>query len=404
MIELSTKSLFFACLIIVAPFLLRYRSRLRKTVFLALNVLVITAASHSLLQWVITVIWVMLPYLLMHFWGGREKLKPFMIAGIVVIYVYLAKYGFVFSLLHLPEIFLFKILGLSYFLFREIDYIMQYKSLKEEGYSLGCIDYLNYILDFYTLMAGPILRYREFVDDFYGSGEETGFIPITKKELLDDINRVINGYVKVYVISAILDSWAKYWFDGLKDHDGFLKAAGAFWIFAFFNCWYIYFNFSGYCDIVIGAAGLSGMKIHENFNRPYMSVNVVEFWNRHHITLSEWIRDYIFTPFYKWLLSVPLKKKILLAQCISLFVTFLVAGIWHGTTMDYVMYGLFQGLGIVVATLWKTKRKKWLGKEKNKKYENNPVVITVARIVTWGYICLTFTFTGYPVVSLFTGR
>lgn len=404
MIELSTKSLFFACMIIMAPFLLRYRSRIRQEVFLVMNILVITVASRSVLQWIITALWVVLPFVLMHFLGDRENLKPVMITGMVIVYIYLAKYGFVFSLLHLPELFLFKILGLSYFLFREIDYIMQYSSLKEEGYSLNLTDYLNYVLNFYTLMAGPILRYREFVDDFYRYGDEAGYIPITKKEMFDHINRVINGYVKVYVISAILDSWAKYWFDGLRDHSGFIKAAAAFCIFAFLNCWYIYFNFSGYCDIVIGAAGLSGMKIHENFNKPYLSRNVVEFWNRHHITLSEWIRDYIFTPFYKWLLSVPFKKKIILSQSVALFVTFLVAGIWHGTTIDYVMYGFFQGLGIVVASLWKTKRKKWLGKEKNKKYENNMAVITVTRIITWGYICLTFTFTGYPVMSLFINR
>ena len=401
MIDLSTKSMFFACLIVLAPFILRYRSRFRQWIFLTLNILVITVSSHSVLQWIITAGWVMAPYVFMHLFGDKKRLKPVMITGIVIVYIYLAKYGFVFSVLHLPEIFLFKILGLSYFLFRQIDYIIQYDRLREEGYSLRIVDYLNYILNFYTLMAGPILRYKEFADDFYRDGEATGYIPITKQELFKDINRVINGYVKVYVISAILDSWAKYWFNGLRDHSSLLKSAVAFCIFAFFNCWFIYFNFSGYCDIVIGAAALSGMKIHENFNRPYLSCNVVEFWNRHHITLSEWIRDYIFTPCYKWLLSVPLKRKILLSQTISLFVTFLVAGIWHGTTIDYVMYGLFQGLGIVVATLWKTKRKKWLGKEKNKKYENNMAVITVTRIMTWGYICLTFTFTGYPVMSLF---
>ncbi len=401
MIDLSTKSLFFVCILIIAPFFLRYRSGYRKVIFLALNVLVVTVASRSLLQWVITAIWVLAPYVLMRAFGDKDRLKGVIIAGIVAVYVYLARYGFVFSLLHLPDIFLFRILGLSYFLFREIDYIIQYERLKEEGISLDLVDYLNYMLDFYTLMAGPILRYREFVEDFHINGEDKGYIPITKQELLGNVDRVINGYIKVYVISAILDSWAKKWFNGLGDHSSFAKTAAAFCIFAFLNCWFIYFNFSGYCDIVIGAAVLSGMKIHENFNRPYLSGSVVEFWNRHHITLSEWIRDYIFTPLYKWLLSAPLKKKVLLSQTISLFVTFLIAGIWHGTTMDYVMYGIFQGLGIVIATVWKVRRKKWLGKEKNKLYENNLAVITTCRIVTWGYICLTFTFTGYPVMSLF---
>ena len=123
MIDLSTKSLFFVCILIIAPFLLRYRSGYRKVIFLALNVLVVTVASRSLLQWVITAIWVLAPYVLMRAFGDKDRLKGVIIAGIVAVYVYLARYGFVFSLLHLPDIFLFRILGLSYFLFREISLI-----------------------------------------------------------------------------------------------------------------------------------------------------------------------------------------------------------------------------------------------------------------------------------------
>lgn len=404
MVEFSTKSLLFACLIIVAPLFLRYRSNARRILFLVLNVGVLLIASGSILQVIVTAAWVILPYGLARLCDRYEKWKAPVILVLIAGFIYLAQYGFVFSVLHLPVILPFKILGLSYFLFREIDYILQYTYLKEQGYSFPLVDYLNYILDFYTLLAGPILRYREFVDDFYAYEGEKGYIPLAKSELLSHTNRVINGYLKIYVVSAILDFYAKYWFNGLHNHGSIVKAIVAFCIFAFLNCWFIYFNFSGYCDIVIGAAALSGMKIHENFNRPYLARSVVEFWNRHHITLSEWIRDYIFTPLYKWLLTVPLAGKVLLSQSIALFVTFLVAGIWHGTTIDYVLYGIFQGLGIVVASLWKTKRKKWLGKEKNAAYENNRVVITITRIITWSYISLTFSFTGYPVMSLFVNK
>ena len=400
MISFSTGSLYFACLIVIAPLLLRYRSRFRAFIFLALNVSVMIFTCRSLLQFAVTAAWVLVPYFMLRFFGGQKWCKPVLITALIVAFVYLAKYGFVFRLLHLSEILPFQILGLSYCLFREIDYTMRYEILKEEGYPLSLTDYCNYVLNFYTIMAGPILRYQAFFDDFYGE-EGTGYIPLTKAQLFSDVNRVVNGYLKVYVVSAILDHYARGWFEGLGSHSDTLKTVGAFCIFAFLNCWFIYFNFSGYCDIVIGAASLSGMKIAENFNRPYFATSVVEFWNRHHITLSQWIRDYIFTPVYMWLLSAPLKKKVLAAQTIALFVTFFVAGIWHGTTIDYVMYGFFQGLGIAVATLWKAWRKKHFGKQRNKAYESNRAVIWLMRCVTWGYICLTFTFTGYPVMSLF---
>lgn len=399
--DLSTKSLYFVFLLVLAPFVLRYRSKYRRYVFLAINVITIVLASKMCLRLVVTAVWVLVPYFASMFLADKKKARPIIITLLVAIFAYLAKYDFLFEALHIPYVFAFRILGLSYFLFREIDYFLQYPYLKEQGYDLNITDYLNYVLNFYTLLAGPILRYKEFVDDFNNTSDGNGYISLGKEELFKDLNRVINGYVKVYVISSILDHYAHYWFDGIGLHSSRVYDVAAFCIFAFLNCWFIYFNFSGYCDIVIGAARLSGLTVHENFNKPYMARSVVEFWNRHHITLSEWIRDYIFTPLYKWFLSGSLKKKAVAAQAIALFVTFVVAGIWHGTTIDYLMYGLFQGLGIVVATLWKAKRKKLLGKEKNKKYENSLAVATCMRIVTWGYICLTFTFTGYPVMSLF---
>ena len=401
MIELSTKSLFFVLLLLLAPFVLRYRWKGRKTVFLILNIAVISLAAGSLMQLAITAVWILIPFLFVRFVKKQQKLQPVLIIWLIASFVYLAGYGFLFSVLHLDLILPFKILGLSYFLFREIDYVLQMPYLKEQGYACDLTDYLNYVLSFYTLLAGPILRYKAFADDFHKDEDQKGYIPIAKQELFTLINRVVNGYFKVYVISAILDHYARYWFDGLKSHSSMLHAIVAFCIFAFFNCWFIYFNFSGYCDIVIGASGLAGLEIHENFNRPYLSCNVIEFWNRHHITLSEWIRDYIFMPSYKLLLSGPLAKAAVAAQAIALFFTFFVAGIWHGTTIDYVMYGFFQGLGIVVSLLYREKRKKLLGKQKNKAYENNRAVIWITRIMTWSYISLTFSFTGYPVMPLF---
>ena len=175
----------------------------------------------------------------------------------------------------------------------------------------------------------------------------------------------------------------------------------SFVIFAFFNGWFIYFNFSGYCDVVISFASLSGFTVKENFNRPYLSRSVVEFWNRHHITLSEWIRDYIYSPLFKTFISGPMKKNVKLGQYLALFLTFTIAGVWHGTDLNYLTYGLFQGLGIVVATSYRDWLKKKIKKSGLKKYDSNKIIGCVEICVTWMYICLTFSFVGYDVIGLF---
>ena len=393
MISLSTASLFMLALMAAGPLLLRHNNKYRAYILLFINLLVYVLGASSPLQLLIAALWVLLPYVLLRT-IGRSFNKGLLIIPMVVIFAYLMKYDTIFELLHIPYAFAFKLLGLSYFLFREIDFIMQYDYLKEEGVRISLPDYLNYVLSFYTLLAGPILRYEEFVQVFY----ET-VTPFEKGELLRLVNRIVNGYVKVYIISSLLGYWAGIWFDGLNNHSGIISTAAAFVVFAYLNGWFIYFNFSGYCDIVNGFAHLAHLPVHENFNQPYLARSVTEFWNRHHITLSEWIRDYIYSPFFKWLISGPCGNNIKLGNYIALFFTFTVAGIWHGTDANYLVYGLFQGLGIVVATWWKDHRKKWLGKERNKAYEKSLVFITIGRCVTWMYICLTFSFVGYDVVG-----
>ena len=395
MFELSAASGFFVVFLLLGALLLRNGSKYRPYIFLTLNIVIYLCGCRSLYQALVAGTFVCLP-----FFAARlcESYRKWVIPLLLLIFIYLARYQIFTEVIKLPYFSALRILGLSYFLFREIDYLMQYDYLKEEGISLRVCDYLNYVLSFYCLLAGPILRYEEFVTDFYQVPGD-----MSLQELLGKINRIINGYVKVYVISAILGYWAGVWFEGLKSHSSVWAGLAAFFLFAYLNGWYIYFNFSGYCDIVIGFADLAGLSVHENFNKPYLAASVSEFWNRHHITLSEWIRDYIYSPMFKAFISGPFEKNIKWGQYLALFLTFTIAGIWHGTDANYLIYGLFQGLGISLATIWKDKRKKLLGKEKNKAYEKSLGVKTIGRIVTWSYICLTFSFVGYDVWGLIVG-
>ena len=395
MISISTDSLIFAAVLVLSPLLLRRSGKYRRYMFLILNLLIFFLSMEEVSQAVVGILWILIPYLLA---GRVSKFRPLLIGVMVAVFAYLMHYDAVFVTLHIPYAFPWRILGLSYFLFRQIDYIMQYEYLKSEEVPLGFVDYLNYILSFYTLLAGPILRYADFREDFYRVVS-----PPEKEEIFSCLNRALNGYLKVYVLSALAGHFAGQFFEDLGSHSSVITTAGAFFVFAYLNCWYIYFNFSGYCDIVISFAALSGLTVKENFNRPYMSRSVAEFWNRHHISLSEWIRDYLYSPVFKALLSGPFEKNVQAGQYLALFLTFTIAGIWHGTDMNYLVYGLFQGLGIVIATAFKSWRKKHLGKERNKAWEKSPVAATAGRVITWVYISLTFSFVGYDVVGWIRG-
>ncbi len=236
MISLSTDSFFFIAFLALAPLLLRNTHKHRKYVFLALYLVVFIASMSQPQQLAVGLIWVLTPYFLAERVNSYRdgRLRPILIAVMVAVFAWLMKYDAIFETLHIPYVFTFRLLGLSYFLFRQIDYLMQYPFLREEEVRISLTDYLNYVLGFYTLLAGPILRYQEFVEDFYCEKP-----PLDREEIFSSLNGAVNGYIKVYVFSGICGYYAGEWFDGLTDHSGVITTGGAFCIFAFFNGWYL---------------------------------------------------------------------------------------------------------------------------------------------------------------------
>lgn len=392
MFELSVGAPVFLGFLVLSPLVLRNQWKGRGLCFLFLNLFLYFGGTTHWHQAVVAAIWVLVPFYAVRVLRGK---KTMLLLLMLLCYAYLMQYDWIFGTLHIPHAFAWKLLGLSYFLFRQIDFIMQYEYLEEEKVRITLVDYLNYLLCFYTLLAGPIQRYERFVVDFYEKKE-----PLTRKEIFSSLNRALNGLLKVFVVSGILMYYSQQWFGSIGTHSGFLKEAVSFFIFALLNGFYIYFNFSGYCDVVIPFAKLAGVTVPENFNRPYLSRSMVEFWNRHHITLSEWLRDYVYSPMFKGFISGPCQNYVRLGQYIALFLNFTIAGIWHGTDLNYLVYGLLQGTGIIVSMLYKEILKKRLGKQKFKAYQNNTVVKWAETAVTWTYICLTFSFVGFDVVGL----
>lgn len=396
MFELAVGAPVFAAFLLFAPLLLRNHLKYRNYLFLIINLFLYLGGVTYWQQAAVAALWISVPYFAVK---AGSRWKNLLLALMLFCFTYLMQYDWIFGTLHIPYAFAWKLLGLSYFLFRQIDFIMQYEYLKEAGVRLTFVDYLNYLLSFYTLLAGPIQRYENFVADFYGEKA-----PPDKEEIFSCLNRALNGYLKIFVVSGIIKYYADIWFQDLGTHGNPLKEMLSFIVFAFLNGWYIYFNFSGYCDVVIPFAKLAGITVPENFNRPYLSRSMVEFWNRHHITLSEWLRDYVYSPMFKGFISGPCRNNIRLGQYIALFLNFTIAGIWHGTDMNYLVYGLLQGAGIIVSMLYREILKKKLGKQKFKAYQSRALVKWAEVCCTWIYICLTFSFVGYDVVGLLGGN
>lgn len=202
--------------------------------------------------------------------------------------------------------------------------------------------------------------------------------------------RVLIGMLKVALVGAffmhVSDRFSQTQLHANKPTD-VLKFAAIFYCYPA----YIYFNFAGYCDIVIAGAALCGMVLPENFNHPWLARNPIDFWTRWHMTLTHLIRDYLFTPLYK---NIVQRRPALARQASygCYFVAPFLAGVWHGSSWNFVVFGLLHGMGVSVAKMWEEsiiRRRKRAGL---REYLKSPKIRVAAVVATFHFICFTFLF------------
>lgn len=318
-------------------------------------------------------------------WRWRGTPAIFILLAVLVLLV-LKRYYFLEG--WLPEGLLqhsLGIIGISYMTFKLIHVIVDLRQGQLAPLDFPC--YANYQLGFFSLVAGPIQRYNDF-REFWAHCDE---IDTTHGEGLRAWNRVLTGLLKVGALAPV----AFYVYEATRDAVSSSSSA-SLTLAAFLGLFYaypayIYFNFSGYCDVVIGAARMLGMHHQENFNRPYLARDMIDFWNRWHISLTLWIRDYVFMSSYKSLVERwPRVAKP--AGYVLLFVALLLAGIWHGPSMNFMIFGLIHGVGVAVAQLYADTLRAGLGREGMRAYLANPWIRGVATGVTLNYACFSFLF------------
>jgi alginate O-acetyltransferase complex protein AlgI len=305
----------------------------------------------------------------------------------LALYIFLKRFSFLSDLPTLP--FTYLIIGLSYILFRIVHLIVDARSEPWDK-PIEPWSYLNYTCNFLTMVSGPIQRYEDF-----RRGEQSLSDALNADVVYRSFARVIVGFVKVSVISAT----ANYLFQDLSAHvlgDSDALSLAKFTVYygaaAAAYTGYLYFNFSGYMDIVIAIGGLFNQQLPENFNKPFAARSFLEFWNRWHMTLSDWFKIYLFTPLMR-VLATNFQSKALLPYLgvVAFFITFLVMGIWHGTTLVFVIYGLLMGAGASVNKMWQVKLGQALGKKRHQAFNKQPVYIYACRGLTFAYFTVAVT-------------
>ena len=317
--------------------------------------------------------------------GARKALLTVYFLLLLTSFVVLKKYDIISRLL--PQSFLtywVGIVGLSYMLFRQIHFVVDSAEGQVENPSLWT--YINYQISVFTILAGPIDRYQNF------SPEWQSLEPVLPDQhaRLTAIFRILMGLLKVTVVAALL----LYVANKCIEHQLYIRRprdAGRFAMLFYCYPAYIYFNFSGYCDVAIGSALFFGMRLPENFNHPYLSRNMIDFWTRFHITLTNWIRDYVFNPLYKSLL-MRWPKWSRSAAYTSYFIALFLAGLWHGSTSNWVVYGLMHGAGVSTTKWWEERIIKKRGRPGLREYLKNPRIRVAATIITFNFACSTFLF------------
>lgn len=218
-------------------------------------------------------------------------------------------------------------IGISFFTFQGMSYIIDiYRNdgkVNKNPFSVAL-----YISLFPQLVAGPIIKYKTIDDQIRNRKESLEFFSY-------GINRFVIGLAKKVIIADILA--------GMADNIFNLYYSGidmpTAWIGAICYTFQIYYDFSGYSDMAIGLGYMFGFEFMENFNYPYISKSITEFWRRWHISLSTWFREYLYIP-----LGGNRRGNIYF----NLFVVFLVTGIWHGAAWTFILWGLWHGFFILI--------------------------------------------------------
>lgn len=261
---------------------------------------------------------------LITYFTGLTRKKPFLYFGILanIFAIILAKFQLASNLSSnwIP-------LGISFFVFEFVHYLIEIKRGMAPEKSIG--QFLTFSFFFPTVVSGPIRRYSDF------QNQTQSLQRITSGNFMLGLSVISVGFIYKFGADQFANFQDKMSYYGV--YSGILGGT----IFLFVISMRIFLDFAGYSYIAIGIARILGIQIPRNFNAPYLSTSVIEFWNRWHISLSTWVRDYLFIPLGGSRVNFA-------RNSFNLMICMGVIGLWHGFGLRFLLWGLIQGLGLTI--------------------------------------------------------
>ena len=251
-------------------------------------------------------------------------------------------------------------LGISFFTFTQIAFLVD--AYKQEAKEYSLINYMLFVTYFPHLLAGPILHHKEMMPQF---ASKYNWVKNYRNIALGLFIFSIGLFKKV-VIADTFAVWANAGFDTATT----LNLIEA-WATSLSYTFQLYFDFSGYTDMAIGISLLFNIKLPINFNSPYKALSIQDFWRRWHMTLSRFLRDYLYIPLGG-------NRKGNIRTYVNLITTFLLGGLWHGAGWTFIIWGLLHGIALAIHRLWQS-----LGFRMNK---------ILAWFITFNFINITWIF------------
>ena len=367
---------FFLCLLIVlcGGFVLNFFGKKKEVYILAISLIFAgTIYGQSKKMVVYLVAFIIYQYLLVMLSNRLEKkwLKTLSLLSVVPLVI---NKIFAITSLHLMAF-----IGISYMSFKTIQIMIEISDgIIKEKYSF--LDYLQFLLFFPTVSSGPIDRSRRFFDDIKTIMPREAYLELAGT----GVYRVVLGLLYKIMFST----YVYQMLSALKNTGTLTYSVKYMYLYTL----YLFFDFAGYSLMAVGTSNILGVQTPMNFNKPFLSIDIKDFWTRWHITLSTWLRDFVFSRVLMNAMKKKLFKSRLQNASFAYMVNMCVMGFWHGLSISYVVYGVYHGF-LMAGFEWYQKKSKFYKKHKSKTWYKLTSWFVTMHLVFIGF----FIFSGEPL-------
>ena len=371
---------FFLILALVIGFIINYLGKRTEYYILTLSVIfaiVIYGKKTLMLSYLIGfIIYQYILVLIAHKTENAKYLKILVFLSVVPLII-----NKVFAL---TQWHLLAFIGISYMSFKTIQIMIEISDglIKER---ISIIDYIQFLLFFPTVSSGPIDRSRRFMVDIKERMPRDEYLELAGV----GVYRVVLGLL----YKVVLSTYSYHYLVTLPNFGSLDYSIKYMYLYTL----YLFFDFAGYSLMAVGSSNILGIKTPMNFNKPFLSIDIKDFWNRWHITLSTWLRDFVFSRVFMEATKKKRFKKRLNTAMYAYMVNMLLMGFWHGLTISYIVYGAYHGI-LMAGFEYYQKKSKFYKKNKNKAwYKVCSWFITINLVIFGLYI-----FSGEPYKMLMT--